>query len=99
MGHENKPNQTASQDTLNKLHDMAAQTYMDLLEKYNNGEVLDTNGNPKPPPANLLTSLSKFLKDNRTDIPSKADDGDEQLVAEELQAFLDEADNVLPFAN
>ena len=54
----------ATEDLLDGLHGITAQTYADEIQRYKDGLMKDADGNPLPIPVALLTSAAKFLKDN-----------------------------------
>ncbi len=82
----------ATDDLLDALHGITAEAFLSEIRKYKNGEVLDGDGKPLPVPAALLTSASKFLKDNGVDRPVRPGDAVDEL-ADELPEF---SDNVIP---
>lgn len=57
----------ATEDLLDALHGMQAQTLLDELQGFQRGKYLDHEGNPLPVPAALLGQINKFLKDNGVD--------------------------------
>lgn len=84
----------ATEDMLDELHRLTAQSLLDEVRRYRNGEVLDPKtGVPLPLPAALLTAALKFLKDNGVDRAVKPGDP-EDLLKDELPEF--ESDNVIP---
>lgn len=83
----------ASEDLMHDLHSLTAEAFLAEIRRYRNGEVLDRDGSPLPVPAALLTSASKFLKDNGVDRPIKPGDAAD-LLADEMP---DLPDNVSAF--
>lgn len=76
----------ASDDLLDSLHGLVAETLLEEIKKYRQGEVVDKEGNPQPVPASLLAQAGKFLKDNGVDRAVRPGDP-EDLLAKELSEF------------
>jgi len=75
----NDKNTAATEAELKELHGRVARSYLKLLDRYDNGEVLDMKGEVKAIPASVLASAAKFLKDNGTDRPERDVDLDDPL--------------------
>ena len=60
----------ATEDTLDELHGLHAETLIDTLQKYKAGLILDDNGEVQTPPPAFLAQVAKFLKDNGIDRPA-----------------------------
>lgn len=87
----------ATESLMDELHGMQAESLLELLRSYRNGEIKDYEGNALRPPAALLQSVSKFLKDNGIDRPYVAGDSADKL-ADELDEFEEHlSDNVTHF--
>ena len=85
-------NGRASEDQLDAAHGYLLQALKEEIEAYRTGQVIDhRTGLPKRVPVALLTELARMLKVNKIDTPSKEYDT-EDLLAEELDEFLDEHD-------
>lgn len=83
----------ATEDTLDMLHAVTAESYLETLRKYRAGEILDDDGNPIPTPAAFLASAARFLKDNGVDRAVRAGDPLD-LLSDEMPDF-DEDGNVV----
>ena len=83
----------ATEDTLDSLHAITAETYLDTLRKYRAGEILDDDGNPIPTPAAFLASAARFLKDNGIDRAIRPGDPLD-LLSDEMPEF-DQDGNVV----
>jgi len=81
----------ATDDLLDTLHAVTGEAFLKEIQRYRNGEVLDSDGSPLPVPAALLTSAAKFLKDNGVDRPVRPGDAIDKLATE-----LPNLDNVVP---
>lgn len=86
----------ATEDLLDELHGLQAETMIDLLKRYRNGEIRDEDGNRLSPPPALLAQVTKFLKDNGIDRPRRPGNSTDRL-ADELADFEDSIDNVINF--
>ena len=78
----------ATEDLLDELHGMQAETLRDYLRKLKTGEA-------EYVPA-MIAQVNKFLKDNGVDRAVQTGDP-EDLLADELDAF--EEANILPFSS
>lgn len=63
----------ATNDLMDSLHAMAAETIIEQIMKYRRGEILDPkSGEVLPVPPALIAQALKFLKDNGVDSPARA---------------------------
>lgn len=72
----------ATEDLLDELHGLTAETYLEEIQRYRRGEVVDADGTRVPVPASLLANAAKLLKDNGVDRPGKPADTLDRLAAE-----------------
>ena len=69
----------ATESELKELHGRVARMYLQLLDRYESGDVLDIKGNVKAVPASVLAAAAKFLNDNGVDRPEREVDLDDPL--------------------
>lgn len=63
----------ATEQLMDVLHAMAAETIIEQINKYRAGEVIDPkSGMPETVPPALIAQAIKFLKDNGVDSPARA---------------------------
>jgi len=63
----------ASNDAMDSLHALAAETINEQIGKYRRGEIVDSKtGDVLPVPPALIAQALKFLKDNGVDSPARA---------------------------
>ena len=72
----------ATEDTLDELHGLHAETLLDTLRKYKEGLILDDDGIVQTPPPAFLAQVGKFLKDNGIDRPASTVDTVDVLAGE-----------------
>lgn len=73
----------ATDDVLDQLHAITFEATLELIRRYKNGEVLDSEGNKIPLPASVIAAAGKLLKDNGVDRAVRPGDP-EDLLADEL---------------
>ena len=81
---EDKNTSAATEEQMRKLHNSVAQSYQNLIDRYSQGEVLDTNGEIKACPASLLAAAAKFLNDNGQNRPTRVVDVDDDPLNDQL---------------
>ncbi|MEM7200253.1 MAG: hypothetical protein AAF628_08320 [Planctomycetota bacterium] len=69
----------ATEELMDALHGLAAQTLINEIKAYSAGEHVDKEGNPLPVPASILAAAIKFLKDNGVDRPGRDEDVEDKL--------------------
>ena len=74
-----KNTSAATESELKELHGRVARMYLQLLDRYESGDVLDIKGNVKGVPASVLAAAAKFLNDNGVDRPEREVDLDDPL--------------------
>lgn len=77
----------ASEETLNRLHEVVAETLGEQIQKYRDGEYLDKEGNPLPIPSALLSTATKYLNDNQVNRAEQDEPDASDLLADELPNF------------
>ena len=78
MSDETKTTGRATSEELDALHGMTARAIRKAIARYENGEVLDKNGNAKAVPASLIAQATQFLKINSVDRPQLPNVDDDQ---------------------
>lgn len=72
----------ATEDRLNSLHGLVADSFAEEIRKYREGVYSDAEGNALPIPASLLANAAKLLKDNGIDRPGKAEEALDSLAGQ-----------------